>query len=177
MKIIREETIPIIGTTKLVIGDPLYLDAISNNKAVGSMKDLVFSGNIIASPLGVLRIRETENTYKINEDGKEKSFKSIDVEVYQGAEEDMLKTYLDGKYYTDAAKKPKELGCDTASYTIQTKYSYDEIHTGADGQYGYIIPMKTHFGMILKLYFATDIFTFDEVKKRMLALFPERKVA
>ena len=30
---------------------------------------------------------------------------------------------------------------------------------------------------ILRLYFGTDLFDFDEVKKRMIALSPEREVA
>lgn len=33
---------------------------------------------------------------------------------------------------------------------------------------------KQYYGMSLELYFDASIFAFDEVKERLLALFPER---
>ena len=60
-------------------------------------------------------------------------------------------------------------------FSSRTKYGYDLFHTGADGFYGDLIVNKQYFGMILMLDFDADLFTYEEVKDRMLKLFPERK--
>ena len=155
-KIIKEEIIDVKGTTKLIVGDPMYLDRIADSIDDGAEKKLVFDGNISAAPLGKLRIRQLH----IIEEGLE--FDTIEVNVAD-------------KYYPDAVKKDMELGCDTARFTIETKFGYDEFHTGADGYYGHMSQYKQYYGMRLDLSFDADLFDFDDVKERMLALFPKRK--
>ena len=56
--IVKEEIIDVKGTTKLTVGDPMYLDRIANGTDDGAEKELVFDGNISAAPLGKLRIRQ-----------------------------------------------------------------------------------------------------------------------
>ena len=57
-KIVKEEIIDVKGTTKLIVGDPMYLDRIADGIDDGAEKKLVFDGNISAAPLGKLRIRQ-----------------------------------------------------------------------------------------------------------------------
>lgn len=167
--ILHEEIIDIRGTTKLVIGDPFYLEAIANGTDCGAEKKLVFDGNISAAPLGKMHLRKIHG----NEGGIE--YDTINVTVFQASKLPILKTYLNDMHYPDAIKKDIDLGCDTARFTIETKYGSDEFHTGADGYYGHLFQYKQYYGMKLELDFDGDMFDFDEVRTRMLALFPERK--
>ena len=107
------------------------------------------------------------------EDGIE--YDMINVTVFQAARPPIMNTYLKDMHYPDAIKKDIDLGCDTARFTIETKYGYDEFHTGADGFYGHIYQYKQYYGMKLELSFDGDLFDFDEIKRRMLELFPESK--
>ena len=169
--VIREKIIPVKGTTKLRIGDPYYFEAIRNKTTRGCEAKLVFNGSISAAPLGKLKIALVH----IKEADIE--FDQIEVTVVQGLKEEMLNVYLDNKYYKDTKVKDIELGCDTACFELETKFSYDKFDTGADGFYGYFSKYKQYYGSTLTLSFDTDLFTFEELEKRMLKLFPERKVA
>lgn len=168
-KIIREEIINVKGTTRLTVGDPMYLQNIANGTDNGCEKKLVFDGNISAAPLGRMQIRQTH----IEEDGL--AFDTIEVIIFQAKDSKILDLYQSGRYYPSMLKKDIDLGCDTARFTITTKFGYDEFHTGADGYYGHMFWYKQYYGMMLGLSFDTDLFEFDEIKDRMLALFPERK--
>lgn len=95
--------------------------------------------------------------------------------VVQASKEKDLEVFLNGQYYPKAVKAEFELGCDTASFEMETKYGYDYFRTGGDGYYGRLTQNNQYYGMILHLHFDTDMFDYDEVRKRMLALFPEVK--
>lgn len=56
--ILKEETFDVCGTTKLTVGDPMYLEAIADGTDKDCEKKLVFDGSISGAPLGKLRIRE-----------------------------------------------------------------------------------------------------------------------
>ena len=167
--ILKEKTYEVKGTTKLRIGDPMYFEDMSAGSTNKYLKEITFNGNISAAPLGRIKIQE------VREVDEKFTFTYILVSIVQGMNNQMLDVYINGKYYPSKVKKQYELGCDTAQFEMATKYGYDLFHTGADGFYGNLIVNKQHFGMILSLDFDTDLFTFDEIEKRMLKLFPERK--
>ncbi len=167
--VLKEKTYEVKGTTRLIIGDPMYFEEIEAGSTNKYLKEITFNGNISAAPLGRMKIQEIRET-----EGK-LSFTYILVSIVQGINNQMLDTYISGRYYPTKVKKQYELGCDTAQFEITTKYGSDLFHTGADGFYGNLIVNKQHFGMILSLDFDTDLFTFKEIEKRMLNLFPERK--
>lgn len=168
-KIIKEEIIDVHGTTKLTVGDPMYLDAIADGTDKGCEKELIFDGFISGAPLGKLRIREIHCV----ENGLE--WDVVDVSIFQAGQPFMFNVYLDEKYYNGTIVKDIDLGCDTACFEIHTKFDSDKFHTGADGYYGHLCKYKQYFGMELKLDFDGGLFEFEEVKRRMLKLFPERK--
>lgn len=167
--ILKEETFDVCGTTKLTVGDPMYLEAIADGTDKGCEKKLVFDGSISGAPLGKLRIREIHCI----ENGLE--WNVVDVSVFQASQLFMLETYLSEKYYNGTIIKDIDLGCDTACFEICTKFRSDKFDTGADGYYGHLYKYKQHFGMELKLDFDGGLYDFEEVKQRMLELFPERK--
>lgn len=167
--ILKEETFDVCGTTKLTVGDPMYLEAIADGTDKGCEKKLVFDGSISRAPLGKLRIREIHCI----ENGLE--WNVVDVSVFQASQLFMLETYLSEKYYNGTIIKDIDLGCDTACFEICTKFGSDKFDTGADGYYGHLYKYKQHFGMELKLDFDGGLYDFEEVKQRMLELFPERK--
>ena len=167
--ILKEETFDVCGTTKLTVGDPMYLEAIADGTDKGCEKKLVFDGSISGAPLGKLRIREIHCI----ENGLE--WNVVDVSVFQASQLFMLETYLSEKYYNGTIIKDIDLGCDTACFEICTKFGSDKFDTGADGYYGHLYKYKQHFGMELKLDFDGGLYDFEEVKQRMLELFTERK--
>lgn len=167
--ILKDETFDVCGTTKLTVGDPMYLEAIADGTDKDCEKKLVFDGSISGAPLGKLRIREIHCI----ENGLE--WDVVDVSVFQAGQLFMLETYLSEKYYNGTIIKDIDLGCDTACFEICTKFGSDKFDTGADGYYGHLYKYKQHFGMELKLDFDGGLYDFEEVKQRMLELFPERK--
>lgn len=167
--ILKEETFDVCGTPKLTVGDPMYLEAIADGTDKDCEKKLVFDGSISGAPLGKLRIREIHCI----ENGLE--WDVVDVSVFQAGQLFMLETYLSEKYYNGTIIKDIDLGCDTACFEICTKFGSDKFDTGADGYYGHLYKYKQHFGMELKLDFDGGLYDFEEVKQRMLELFPERK--
>lgn len=167
--ILKEEIIDVCGTTKLIVGDPMYLDAITDGTDKGCEKELIFDGSISGAPLGKLRIREIHCAENALE------WDVIDVSVFQAGKPIILETYLSDQYYNGTIVKNIDLGCDTACFEIHTKFGSDKFDTGADGYYGHFCKYKQYFGMELKLDFDGGLYDFEEVKQRMLNLFPERK--
>lgn len=159
--VLREETFAVKGTTKLDIWDEGYNQSGTN---------LEFHGNISAAPLGRLRISEVHLAYK---DGFE--FNEIRAEVFQAKDEPVLTLYSNGRHYKDGVKKYYDLNAETAQFSIETKYGYDNFRTGGDGVYGQLWHMKQYLGMIAKFYFDEDLFTFEEIKDRFLELFPRKR--
>lgn len=166
--ILKSEIIDVKGTTKLRIGDPGYFEELSSphlsQKVRTRLKNITFNGNIMASPSGTLKISLVKD---------EHGYDFIDVVVVQAMWGEVLKKYLNDMYCKEKLKKKYELGCDHAEFEIQTKYGYDLFRTGGDGYYGSLYHMKTNYGMILYLGFDGDLFSYDEIKDRMLKLFPE----
>ena len=160
---VSDKWIPVKGTTKLKIGDPWYFEEMEAGSTNKNLKNLTFDGNVTAAPLGAMRI--------FVEDFE--GITTIGVTVIQAANLDVLKAYSEEKHWPSVLKKFYELGCDTARFEIETKYNYDEFHTGADGYYGDLSHYKTHYGMRLHLYFDTDLFSSKEIEERMLKLFPK----
>ena len=163
--ILREETYPVKGTTKLHLWDggfpqPNY--------------DLEFDGNISAAPLGRLRIREQEHEYDFQ--GENLKWTEYEITVTQAMDETILDMYAKDRYYPNKLKKQYTLNCETAAFDMETKFGYDHFHTGADGYYADLLQMKQHYGMILSFSFDSDLFSFDELKDRFFALFPKRKL-
>lgn len=163
---VKDKWIPIKGTTKLRIGDPSYFEEIEAGSTNKNLKNITFDGNIVAAPLGAMRIYV---------DSDAAGFSEIGVTVIQAADIKTLKMYAEGQHYPDKLKKVHKLGCDTADFKVETKFNYDDFHTGADGQYGVINHYKMYYGMILDLWFDTDLFNSEEIEKRMLRLFPKSR--
>lgn len=168
-KLLREIEFPVKGTTKLRIGDPMYFEMIEAGKDVKNLKRLIFDGNISAASLGFVQIRQ----WKIEEGIL--SWEEITVDVYQGSRDDIINVYRSEKFWPSQVKKEIELGCDSASFEVETKFGDDNFSTGADGCYGEIKVMKQYYGMILRLYFDRDLFSFDEIVARIKTLWPEVK--
>ena len=165
--ILKSEIIDVKGTTKLRIGDPGYFEELSSphlsQKARTRLEAITFDGMITAAPSGKLKISLIKD---------EHGYDFIDVMVVQSMWGEVLENYLNELFCEDKLKKKYELGCDHAKFEIQTKYGYDLFMTGGDGYYGSLYHMKRNYGMILYLGFDGDLFSYDEIKDRMLKLFP-----
>jgi hypothetical protein len=155
------------GTTKLDVYDPEFPQP---------RRRLEFHGNISAAPLGKMKIERVhiEVSY-LDRDGKEqpRKYDKICVMIVQGAYNAALNLYLSGRHYFDFLKAAYDLNCKTGCFAIETKYGSDSFDTGADGLYGSLYQMKQYHGMILNLGFDADLYTIDEIEKRMLRLWPK----
>lgn len=157
------------GTAKLDVYDPGFPQPKCR---------LEFHGNISAAPLGKIKIERVHfEDSCLNKDGKEHplEYDEICVTIVQSNDDDELNLYLSGRYYPNFLKKEYELNCETACFAIETKYGSDSFDTGADGEYGYLWQMKQYHGMILELDFLADLYTIDEIEKRMLRLWPKNR--
>ncbi len=163
--VLEEIMIPVVGSTKLWIGDQWY-------KGDKDEKSLIFSGNISSAPFGLMQIQKVKIEFDEYGGGE---YEDFIVTVYQASNIEKIKTYKSGKFYTGTVKKEMALGCDTACFDIITKHSSDHFDTGGDGNFGYITQFKQYFGMILTLSFDCGLYSFDEIKERMLCLFKEDK--
>ena len=167
--LLKEAKFPIKGTTRLHIGDPDYFEEIKNGTDNKNLKKVTFDGNISAAPKGIMHIR----LWEVKDNSL--SWNTLTVDVYQGNKLDIAGTYCKGSYYPKGVKTDCELGCDSASFEIETKFGYDKFYTGASGYYGELKAMKQYYGMILHLDFDDDLYDFDEIVQRMKALWPESK--
>lgn len=167
-KVLKEKFFPIMGTTKLRIGDPMYFEQLKENPEKNKgCKKLIYDGNISAAPLGLMKVTQNE----VTED--DLTWEDIVVEVYTGSNIEQLKVYANEQYFgSDTLKKKIDLACDSASFEIETKYGYQHFHTGADGYYGNLLVFKQYYGMNLFLAFDADLFEFDDIVSSMLDLFP-----
>lgn len=162
---------------KLIIGDPMYLEAIENGTDRGCEKKITFIRKRMPSNLDwICIVNEFEDSFEF--DGKTIPYTSIVVKLIgitesatEERKEQFLKAFKNGMYHPKLVKTNGKLGCDTAQFIIETNKSYDEFHTGGDGYYGYYMSYKDNLAYKVELSFDTDLFSFDEVVKRMKALF------
>lgn len=160
-KVIRSELIDVRGTTRLIIGDPMYLE---HPKGVENM---IFTGMIQSSPLGKLKIEEIQH----KEDNL--TFTTIEVAVYQAGKKEILDNYLKNRYYPYFIRKQINLGTDSAGFYLETKEYGENFDTGADGMYGYLMVGKRGYGMMLRFSLDASMCPYEEIKRTMLTLFPK----
>ena len=174
-EILRSTILNVKGTTKLVVGDPEYLEAIRTKTDREAEKELVFDGSISAAPLGRMVIQEKRVFGIDDETMVNLDYKEVNIHIYQGSEEKMLDVYAENKFYKGTEKAHHELGCDHACFYIKTKHGDDYIDTLADGYYGEIRQYKQYYGMNLFTSLDTDAMSYEEAIERFSNLFPIRK--
>lgn len=168
--ILKEKQIFVHGSKKIKIGDPSYFKALEAGSTNKNLLKLTFDGCISWAPIAKMKIQLQKVDYT-SEYG-DGSYKEILVTIGQSGFEKEVSTYLNGMYYPDLLAKKYQLGCDTAEFEFHTQYGSDLFHTGADGYYGDLFKFKRQHGMLLMLSFDADLFTFEEIEKRMLRLYP-----
>lgn len=122
----RQEAYRIKCPKHILVGDPLYFEEYANNKK--RLSELVVDYK--PSPGFHAGISLVETEYP---DFPEYIARTIT--IYLAPERD-LKVYMDGKMYASQKIKQKEIGVDTACYTIEVDGRYEDIRTGGDGYWG-----------------------------------------
>lgn len=157
--------------TKITIGDEMYLDEIANGTDTGCQKKLVFDEKFRGMKFGKIKIEEIQ-WFEDKYDGF-----IYKITIAAALEERIINTYIDGKWYGKKTENiSHELGCDTASFIIETNYGYEEFHTGADGYYGHADKFKTPYGILITLELDGDMFSYEDVINRMKYLFDAEEV-
>lgn len=193
-ELLRKEEYNIEKVTHLTIGDPDYFESGRPNELA-----LTFNKSIRNNFLCAMDISEEKHTWEFK--GQPFDHTSIVVDIYcigtqinkatKEQETALLKdktfleekvipytnktlqVYRDGGYWAkNGEPKEKGLACDCAEFIIEVnKKSYDDFHTGADGYYGSVMDYNHNSGMKFTLSFDGDLFTFEDIKKRMDNLF------
>ena len=177
IKVLQEEIIKIKAPTKLIIGDPSYLDAIEENNDVGCMKKLCLIKNKLPGTMNAeIIIKEVEDEwlgYK---------FKSIYIDIIAvsnkidiNKQNNHLEIFKSNRFYPSLVSKQFDLGCDTACFEMTTNKGYYEFKTGADGSYGNYTIYKNNLAYHITLALDADLFDFDEIVDIMKYLFKEEK--
>lgn len=154
MKLIKR--IEINPPKRLIIGDPMYLEKGIAEELTCQWKRLSFQKDIKAE------IEVFEDTF----------FRGGKHETYDTFKMNVLRLYvlpeqLLDNIHSDEEKNneglvyfPKlisgkviELGCDTASFIVETDNNYVQIDTGADGYYGVAVKYKNKLGIQVELSF------------------------
>ena len=163
---------------RLIIGDPMYLEAIANKADTGCEKKLVFNKKRLPKDMTCkIVIEEKEETYEGY------SFKTIYVKIMcvkntHNIENilQMFNTFENNKWYPSLISKKGELGCDTACFSIETDNWYLDFRTGADGYYGDYFIHKNTDAYCINLALDTDMFDYDEIVNDFKYLFKEEKL-
>lgn len=164
--IVRTSEYKIKPFKNIRIGDPLYFDKIEAGEDVARYQDLVCDIKTTCCKVGMIRIEEITIHAEFGD------FNQIEVEVFLAFNNPQLDVYKDGCWFgEETLKKKYELGCDTASFEIEVDGRYEEVHTGSDGYYGELKHLKQYYGIMLSLSFDADLFSFDEIEKKMDYLF------
>jgi hypothetical protein len=77
-----------------------------------------------------------------------------------------FEVYLTDRCYKNSVKKSHELACDTARFEICVDGRFDEVHTGADGYYGYANELKQYYGFQISLTFDSSLFTVKDIEEK-----------
>lgn len=164
----KEQTFAIKPFNHIRIGDPSYFEDMRGGDKNPALKELTCDIKLTRRyPVSGLRMY-----HEIYETEKGSKFGQIVVLFAETVDSRILDTYLSNKYLgDDTIKEVHQLGCDTASFEIEVDKRYDHFHTGADGYYGDITLYVEPYGISACLTFDADLFSYDEIKQRMNALF------
>ena len=163
--------------TRLIIGDPWYLEAIDNKEDTGCEKQLCFIKKRLPKDMDVeVIIEEKEEKYK----GMTFTSICIDIIAVTNKWDEIKKKVItdaikNSKYHPQLLSKKGELACDTACFIIETNETYYEFKTGADGYYGNYMTYKNNELCHINLALDDDMFSFDEVVTIVKYLFKEQK--
>ena len=163
---------------RLIIGDPMYLEAIADKADTGCEKKLVFDKKRLPKDMTCkIVIEEKEEKYE------DFSLKTIYVNIMAVKNThnieniiQMFYTFENNKWYPGLISKKGDLGCDTACFSIETDNGYLDFRTGADGYYGSYFIHKNTDAYCITLALDTDMFDFDEIVNDFKYLFKEEKL-
>ena len=161
--------------TKLIVGDPMYLENIENGTDRGAEKQLSFIRKRLPKDMTCkITIEEKDEGY---------TFKTIYVNIMavKNTIDDetkfrMFYTFENNKWYPKLISQKGDLGCDSASFCIKTNNSYLDFKTGADGYYGSYFIHKNTDAYCVTLALDSDMFDFEDVVNNFKYLFKEEKI-
>lgn len=176
--VIKEVSFNTHPITSIKIGDPDYFrepDAVENELVFKADNISFTTEDIPINPAERNKPSPTRATIQIQEVRFEKEALTnieVIVAIFNGSEGLLEKdAAFKNKFFPDKIEKHIWLGCDSASFEIETNLGYDRFNTGADGPYGFIYQYKD--ALIVEYGLPGDLFTFDEVVQRTNRLFNE----
>ena len=172
----RKEKFAVERPTRLIIGDPMYFEAIGNGMDKREKECTFIRKRMSKKVETTIVVREEEDSCEVG--GKKHNYTSIIVNIIgtpdnllQETKDRFIEIFTNNQYHPKLLKKDGQLGCDTASFVIETNLGIEEFHTGADGCYGHYLIYKDNLTYKIELSLNTNLFDFDQVVKTMKYLF------
>jgi len=170
--LIKEEVYQIPTPKSLIIGDPMYLEQIE----LGDNKPKKFC--VLLKRISMKL--QTELVWKVSKLQYEPdklfpeglTMTEYTAFINMGTEQKILDTFRKESFYPNLKSYEHELGCDTAQFDIMVNQQrMEEIHTGADGYYGFHLAYKGGQGHMISFNFPADLMTEKEMRHTLASLF------
>lgn len=147
---------------RLIIGDPMYLERGIAEELTCQWKRLSFQKDIKAE---IEVFEDTFDTFKMNV----LRLYVLPEQLLDNIHSDEEKNNEGIVYFPKLVSgKVIELGCDTASFIVETDNNYVQIDTGADGYYGVAVKYKNKLGIQVELSFDAAMADYEELLKLFL---------
>lgn len=169
---LKNEVYSIPTPRSLIIGDPMYLEQIE----LGKNRLKKFCVLLKRIPIKL----QTELVWKVSKLEYEPdnlfpnglTMMEYNAFINMGTEQKFLDTFRKESFYPALKSYEHELGCDNARFDIMVNNQrMEEIHTGADGYYGFHLAYKGGQGHMISFNFPEDLMTEKEMRKTLAYLF------
>ena len=177
--IVRKKVFDIKPFSKLIIGDPMYLDHIAEGTASAGEKKLCFIKE--KYPVSDCRAKVVLQDVHVDFDDETDDLGSWDrwsICFFSQKEKDLpyASAFLRGRMYPYFVQENKELVCDTARFSITVDdNNMPNIDTGSDGYYGHVTHYKNNDMIGVQLDLDPGMMSEDEVIDMIRYLFTVTK--
>lgn len=174
------------GIKELIIGDPMYLDGLdtASPKDKEALLSLIFREKVPSSFKGKYSVSKE---HMVLEDGFKYDEISVVIALARDikiGKEELVDVFLDNRLVKTndcitVYHEERLLGCDTATFVIQTGHCFDEFKTGADGYYGDCLKesaavkgeRKKLYGYVIRISLDADLFNEEDVAASLDCVF------
>ena len=158
------------SSNKLKIGDPMYFTS-RNPRAL----ELTIDTTLEKCDVCKIVLSEMEGYFISEYTGRRIDYKETLVRIVFAKNESDADLFVEGGVYAKEEQEIRDLGCDTASFIIETDYGDKTFYTCCDGMYGIATIMENSHGLVVDLTF-NEHFEFATLVEDMCMLFNARKV-
>ena len=172
MQVLKKKTIKIEAPTKIISGDPYFLNSININPSLKDIKKCVIKKRLPKNMKAEMIIKE------IIDEFEGKIYNSIVVDIIAVSnkldnitQEKYLKAFKKMHYYTSDISTEYNLITNSEYFKLITNKGQHNFNIEIDGVYGNYIFYKNMKGYNVSWIFDAELFDFNEITKIYSSLF------